>query len=64
MATEKKGDYRKSIRVEIVENYGTALKSGAVVEMHPVLANRLIVKGVCQKSSLELGKIDKTKAKK
>lgn len=64
MAADKKGDYRKSIKVEIIENYGSALKAGYVVEMHPVLANRLIVKGVCQKTTLELGKVDKTKVKK
>lgn len=64
MATDKKGEYRKSIRVEMTENYGSALKAGTVVEMHPVLANRLIVKGVCQKTTLELGRVDKSKAKK
>ena len=64
MATDKKGDYRKSMKVEILENYGTALKAGRVVEMHPVLANRLIVKGVVQKSTADLGLVDKTKGKK
>lgn len=63
MATEKKGEYRKSVRVEIIENYGTALKAGNIVEMHPVLANRLIVKGVCQKTNAEIGKA-KEKSKK
>lgn len=39
--TPKKGDYRKFVKVEILEDT-KARKKGEVVEMHPILANRLV----------------------
>ena len=49
----KKGQFRKIVRVEMLETV-SALKKGVVTEMHPVLANRLIAANQAKKSSKEL----------
>lgn len=41
----KKGPYRKTTVVTMVKDH-SALKKGKVVECHPVMADRLVAKGV------------------
>jgi len=47
MANKKKGDYRVLVNVEILEDYAM-YKKGTTVEMHPVLANRMIAQSVAK----------------
>ena len=45
---------RHVIRVEIIEDY-SALKSGTVTEMHPMLYKDLSKKGICIRTTKPLG---------
>lgn len=49
----KKGDYRRSKKVEILKDR-SAYKKGNVIEVHPVLAKRLIAEGVAEESTKKL----------
>ena len=52
----KKGPYRKLTRVEILSDYSRYSK-GNVIEMHPVLAKRLIAIDVAKVTTKELSKL-------
>lgn len=50
---EKKGKFRKVEKVEVIKEHNF-LKKGQVVEMHPVLAKRLIARDVVKVSKAPL----------
>ena len=51
----KKGPYRKSVKVEMIEDF-SRLAKGNVVEVHPVMSKRLIAAGVAKVSTKDLSK--------
>ena len=49
----KKGVYRRSVTVEVLKDRSN-YKKGTVVEVHPVLAKRLIAEGSASESKKEV----------
>lgn len=50
---KKQGVYRKSTKIELLKDY-SRLSAGSVVEVHPVLADRLIALEVAKKTTKAL----------
>ena len=60
----KKGDFRVLVRVEMLKNYGSKLKAGMVIDVHPGLAEVLTNGYAVEAPNAKLTKVPSVKTKK
>lgn len=54
MAAPRISTFRQVVRIEMIENF-SALRKGQVLEVHPVMATRLMAKDVAKKTTKPMG---------